>query len=126
MSKKEQPDYSRFQPTEFPFAHLLTVFAVPALVVIIPMIIDRTNELKDLMIIALVVFGISMFVMWLITYMHVYNESYERQIQGYKLEQAKDTLEVIKEELDRVKNEVYELKIENSIMAETTNEKGKQ
>lgn len=97
-NNKEKPAEPKFEPPKMPYMQLMTVFAIPSLMVIIPAIISNAESLTNLIIIALITLSALLFVLWFTTHMQIYSESYKRQVFEFRIEMFKDEVAELKKE----------------------------
>lgn len=89
-----------FDPPKLPYAWLATTFIAPALIVILPYILDAGKEsLQTLVIVALSLMVILSLAMVFITHARLYDAYYKTQIHEYRLAELSE----VSEEM-RIKN----------------------
>lgn len=77
--------HADFEPPRLPVAGIVTTFVAPTLVVVLPYFFAAGKEsMQTLVIIALILLSVLLFVLFLLTYLRLYNVSYASQVFDLK------------------------------------------
>ena len=111
-SEKNAGDKNKvsFDRPQFPFIQIITTFAIPLSMYVVPRLIDNTTSQKDLIIMALIAFSIMLFVLWFITYLGLYDEAFKRQSFMLQVEYLQGELEIIKDKIEFIHRDNDDIK----------------
>ena len=118
--QNESGSHDEFKPPRLPYLQLATTFILPLLVGTLPQLANKSLSTEKLVILALIVFGILMFVMWFMAYMRLYNEAYRTQILRFeqaelskKTKEYGEKLATQEQQLQDVKIRLYDVANDN-------------